>query len=118
MHSESSTSLSNEIAAYRRSLLCLPVVFRYPESIQFARRTDERDFWLHENVAANGETFATGVRRSGLGRRRAAETGGAAASVQGDAQRDAQAHDPAAGVYPETHTSAGFSKHFPSRHRG
>src|SRR6059036_3795321 len=109
MHSESSVSLYNETAAHRWSLLRLSVVFRYPESLQFPRRTDERDFRLHQNSAVNAETFAARVRRSGLGRRRAPEASGTTTDLQGDAQRDAEAHDPAARLHSETHTFAGFS---------
>src|SRR6266702_7746371 len=118
MHPESSISLSNEAAPHRWSLLRLPFVFRYPDSLQFARRTDQRDFRLYENAPANAETFATRFRRSRMGRRRAAEASGIATRVQGDAQRDAQAHDSAARVYPETHTLAGLSKYFPPGYRG
>src|SRR5712664_3589732 len=107
MHPESSVSLSNETAAHRWSLLCLPLVFRYPESLQFPGRTDQRHFRLYQNAAANAETFATRVRRSRLGRRRAAEASGTATRVQGDAKRDAEADDSAARVYPKTHTVAG-----------
>ena len=81
MHPESSISLSNEIAAYRRSLLRLPLVFRYPESFELPRRTDERDLWLYENSAANAETFAARLRRSRLGPWRAAEASGAPARL-------------------------------------
>ena len=52
MHPESSISLSNETAAYRWSLLRLPVVLRHPESLQFSRRTDQCDFWLSEKATA------------------------------------------------------------------
>ena len=108
MHPESSISLSNETAAHRRSLLRLSVVFRHTESLQFPRRTDQRDFRLYENAATNAETLATWLRRSGMGRRRAAEAGGTATRVQGDAQRNAQAHDPTARVHSETHTFVGL----------
>src|SRR4029077_3936542 len=107
MQSQSTIRLANETAAHRWSLLCLPLVFCYPESLQFQGRTDQRHFRLYQNAAANAETFATRVRRSRLGRRRDAEASGPATRLQGDAQRDAQAHDPAARVYPETHTVAG-----------
>src|SRR6266566_7876713 len=116
MHPESSISLSNETAAYRWSLLRLPIVFRHSESLQFPRRTDQRHFRLYENAAANAETFATRFRRSCMGRRRAAEASGAPTSVQRDAQRDAQAHDPAARFHSATHTLARFSKHFSPRY--
>src|SRR6266516_5472333 len=118
MQSQSTIRLANETAAHRWSLLCVPLVFRYPESLQFPGRTDQRDFRLYQNAAANAETFATRVRRSGLGRRRAAEASGTATRVQGDAKRDAEADDSAARVYPETHTVAGISKYFPARYRG
>ena len=58
MHPESSISLSNEAAAYRRPLLRLPLVFRHPEFVEFPRGANQRDFRLHENAAANVEAFA------------------------------------------------------------
>src|SRR5439155_1436767 len=110
------SAFPNETVAYRWSLLRLPIVFRHSESLQFPRRTDQRHFRLYENAAANAETFATRFRRSCMGRRRAAETSGAPTGVQGDAQRDAQAHDPAARFHSATHTLARFSKHFSPRY--
>src|SRR5437667_12390582 len=100
MHPESSISLSNETAAHRWSLLRLPIVFRHPESLEFPRRTDQRHFRFYKNAAINGETFATGTGRSGMGRRPAPEASRAAACLQRNAQRNAQTDGPAARVYP------------------
>ena len=108
MHPESSISLFNETAPYRRPLLRLPIVFRYPESLQFPRRTNQRDFRLYKNAAANAEALAAWPGRSRMGRRSAAEASGTATRVQGDAQRNAQAHDPAARVHSQTHTFVGL----------
>src|SRR6266446_7769615 len=113
MHPESSISLSNETAPYRRSLLRLSFVFRDPESVELERRTNERNFRVYKNAAADGQTLATGVRRSRMGRRCAAEASEIAARIQGDAQRDAEANDPATRLYPKTHALAGFSKYLP-----
>src|SRR5438093_1421796 len=49
----------NETAAYRRSLLRLPLIFRYSESIEFPGRTDQCHLRFHEDAAVDGETFAT-----------------------------------------------------------
>src|SRR6266567_1694401 len=109
---------SNETAACRWSLLRLSLIFRYSESLEFEGGTNERNFWIYKNLAADGQTFAAGVRRSGMGRRRAAETSGTAARLQRDAQRDAEANGPAARLYPKTHSLAGFSKYLSPGYRG
>src|SRR5215471_3613427 len=103
MHSESSIGLYDETVAYRWSLLRLSLVFRHPESVQFEGRTDQRNFRFHKNVAPDDQASATGLRRSVLGRRDARAPSKAAACLQGDAQRNAQANGSAARFYPKTH---------------
>src|SRR5262245_45611780 len=118
MHSESNNSLYDETVAYRWSLLRLSLVFRYPESVEFEGRTDQRNFWFHKNIAADDQASATGVRRSFLGRRNARAPSEAPACLQRNAQRNAQANGTAARFYPKTHALAGFPKYFPAQHRG
>src|SRR5207244_4940036 len=103
--------LSDESAFGRRSLLRLSLVVRDPESVELERRTNERNFRVCKNAAADGQTLATGVRRSRMGRRCAAEASEIAARIQGDTQRDAEANDPATRLYPKTHALAGLSKY-------
>src|SRR6266508_1139336 len=115
MHSESIISLYDETAAYRWSLLRLPLVFRYPESIAFQRRADQRHFRLQKNVATDGQTSANGFRGGFLGRRNAGTPSEAPARLQGDAQGNAQANGPAVAIHPRNFNGiVGFSKHFPA----
>ena len=119
MHPESSISLSNETAPYRWSLLRLQIVFRDPESVQFPGRTNQRHFRFHKNLATDGETFAAGAGRRGVGRRRAAAASGTATCLQGDAQRDANADDPAARFHSKNiNTSPWLQKYLSAEYRG
>src|SRR5437016_12848992 len=97
MHPESSISLSNETAPYRRPLLRLPIVFRDPESVQFPGRTDQRHFRFHKNFAPDGETFAAEPGRRGLVRSHAAAAGGMATCLQEDAKEDPTPDNPTPG---------------------
>src|ERR1700730_12337220 len=90
-----------ETAFDRRALLCLPVVLRHSEPLQFSRRTDERHLWIHQNVAVDDQTFAAGPGRRFLGRRPSAKAGGIAAGLQGNAQGNAAADGAAARFHPK-----------------
>src|SRR5205085_12203640 len=101
-----------ETPAHRRALLRLPIVFRDPESIQFAGRTDERDLRIHENAAAHDQTSPAGAGRGLLGRRFAGKTDDPPAGLQGNAQGNAAADGPATRLHSaRAHRVARLQKH-------
>src|SRR5215831_9555213 len=87
------TYVSNcEASSDRRSLLRISLVFCDPEPLQLPRGTDQCDFRIYQDPAADGQTSPAGARRGVLGRRNAGAASKIAAGLQGNAQGNAEAN--------------------------
>src|ERR1700730_12006838 len=107
-----------ETAFDRRTLLCLPVVLRHPEPLQFPGRTDQRHFWIHQNPAVDDQTSAAGTGRRLLGRGSPAKASRVATRLQGNAEGNAAADGAAARFHSKIDAVARVQEYFAAEHRG
>src|SRR5438477_11473055 len=106
-----------EASSDRRSLLRLSFVFCDPESLQLAWRTDERDFRVYQNAAVDAQASPARVGRGVLGRGHAGAASEIAASLQGNAQRNAKTDGSAARFHSGNADSAAWvQKYFPAQY--